>query len=85
MYGGCGFDSYLPYRSVHCGENGRCVGGCQETGGEDHTRETQWLQLCQAVCCHGDLLANISRKKEELVVLKRHVMEVSVETIQYGC
>ena len=33
----------------------------------------------------GTLLANISRKKEELVVLKRHVMEVSVGLVSSEC
>lgn len=34
----------------------------------------------------GTLLANLSRKKEELVVLKRHVMEVSGGVINmYTC
>ena len=33
----------------------------------------------------GTLLANISSKKEELVVLKRHVMEVSIGLVNSEC
>ena len=75
---GCGLMAISPIGVSTVGRMADVLVGAKQQAEKIILERLNGYNCVKQYVAMGTLLANISRKKEELVVLKRHVMEVSV-------